>query len=112
MGKIISKLTGADKQAKAVTAAANAQAEATRQAAEASSKAAREAAAQAARQQEAGAARSAAEGAAADALSKPLENADVELDGVGVGDNVSAAGYARRKRQTFGLGVGGSGVNI
>ena len=110
MGKIISKLTGADKQAKAVTAAANAQAETTRQAAEASSKAAREAAAQAARQQEAGAARSAAEGAAADALSKPLENADVELGGVA--GNISATSYARRKRQTFGLGVGGSGVNI
>lgn len=109
MGRIIAKLTGADKQARAVTAAAETQAAATRAAAEASSKAAREAAEQAARQQEATAARSAAAGAAADALNRPLEAADVQL----APDVGSVAGTARKRRQTFGIGVQApTGVNI
>lgn len=109
MGKIVSKLTGADKAAKAAREGARLQAEATRQASETAAASARESAAQAARQQEAAAARAAAEGRAADALKTPVENPEVMLDEA---TDESAAGAARKRRQQFGIGAGATGVNI
>ena len=50
-----------------------------------------------------------AEGAAADALSKPMQAADVQL-APSTGESVSAT--AKKRRQTFGIGSAGSGVNI
>lgn len=108
MGKVVAKLTGADKAAAAARESAQIQAEATRRSAEAASKASQEAAQQAARQQESAAARNAAESAAADALDKPMEEADVNVaapDGGGTAQ-------ARKRRQQFGLGSGSTGVNI
>lgn len=110
MGRVVSKLTGADRQARATEQAAEQQATATRQAAAQAAQAARESAAQSARQQEAVAARAAAEGAAADALSRPAEQADVNLVTPTAGGSTSD--NARRRRQLFGLGSGGTGVNI
>lgn len=89
---------------------ADQQAAAVRQAGEAAAKQAQEAAAQAGRQQELNSARNAAEGAAKDALSKPVENADVQLSGV-TDPSSSANASARKRRQTFGIGSN-SGVNI
>lgn len=109
MGRIVSKLTGADKAAKAATEGARVQAEATRQASEAAAKAARDSAAQAAKQQEAAAARAAADGKAADTLATPVENPEVRLDAA---PTESASGTARKRRQQFGLGTSASGVNI
>lgn len=109
MGKIVSKLTGADKAAKAAREGARQQAEATREASERAAASARESAAQAARQQEAYAARAAAEGRAADALKTPAENPEVRLDEA---TDESAAGAARKRRQQFGIGSGATGVNI
>ena len=114
MGRIVSRvvgsLTGANQRARATERAAAQQAAATRQAAAQAAQAARESAAQVARQQEAVAARAAAEGAAADALSRPVEEADVNVAPPTAGGSVSA--NARRRRQVFGLGSGGVGVNI
>lgn len=97
--------------AEATKRAAEQQAEAIRVSSERAAKAATEAAAQTAHQQEQAAARNAAEGAAADALNKPLENADVQIGGpVNTGQSSSAA--SRKRRQTFGVGSSGSGVQI
>lgn len=109
MGRIVSKLTGADKAAKAATEGARVQAEATRQASESAAAAARASAAQAAKQQEAAAARAAAEGKAADTLATPAESPEVRLDAP---TGESAAGTARKRRQQFGLGTSSSGVQI
>lgn len=108
MGKVVAKLTGADKAAAAARESAAIQAEATRKAAEAAEKSTREAAQQAARQQESSAARNAAESAAADALAKPMEEADVNVAAPGA----STSATARKRRQQFGLGSGDTGVNI
>lgn len=108
IGKAVAKLTGADDAAKATREAAEKQAEATRKASETAAASARESAAQMSRQQELQAGRNAAEGAAADALSKPMEVADVQLDEP---TGSSSAGTARKKRATFGTGYS-SGVNI
>ena len=64
-------------------------------------------AAQAAKTQEAAAARAAAQSAVADNAAKPVETPDVSL-------NLSnaAPGAARKKRQSFGIGVSNTGVNI
>lgn len=92
-------------------AAVERQAEAVRKSAQQAAKQAQEAVAQSTRQQEQAAARNAAEGAAADALNKPLENADVQIGGpVNTGQSSSAA--SRKRRQTFGVGSSGSGVQI
>ena len=107
---IAAKITGADVAADQMARAADAQANASRAAAQLASKNTQEAAAQSARQQEQGAARAAAQGAAADAQAKPLQEADVQLAAGPVGGSVSA--NARKRRQTFGIGSAGSGVNI
>ena len=107
--QVAAKLTGADVAADATERSAQEQADATRQAASAAARSAQEAAAQSARQQENNAARAAAEGAASDALSKPLENADVQLTQVGT---ESASAQSKKRRQTFGIGSAGTGVNI
>lgn len=104
-----SKLMGTDVAADIAERQGEEQAATTRKAAESAARNAQEAAAQSVRMIEQQAARSAAEGAAADALSKPLEVADVALGGVDTGQSVSAA--ARKRRQTFGVGSS-SGVNI
>lgn len=103
------KLTGADIQADAMERSANAQADAVKASAEQSAKTAQESAAQAARLQESAAARNAAQGAASDALNKPLDNPDVQLAGP---QEQSAAGTARKRRGSFGIGTSGTGVNI
>jgi hypothetical protein len=105
------KVTGADKAADEAKRAAEDQAAAVRAAGERAAKAAQDAAVQASKQMEMSAARTAAEGAAADALSKPVENADVQLNGP-VDTTQSAAASARKRRQTFGVGSAASGVNI
>ena len=107
--QIVAKATGADQSADAAERAGEDQAAATRNAADRAAKAAQEAAAQTARTQEAAAARAAAEGAAADAISKPVENPDVQL-ATPVAE--SASGAAKKRRSTFGVGSAGSGVNI
>ena len=109
VSKVVGKLTGADKAAKATEQAARVQAEAIQQSSAAASKAARESAAHATRLQEDAAARNAAAGAAADALSVPLENPDIQLGGVST-DSSSAT--SRKRRQVFGVGSAGAGVNI
>lgn len=109
MSKVIGKITGATAQAKAVERAAAQQAEATRKSSEAAAAATRESAAQAARQQEAAVARNAATAAAAEQLSKPLETAEVQLDEA---PTESASGAARKRRQQFGIGSVGTGVQI
>lgn len=102
---------GPKRAAEETARAAEKQAEAIRASSERAAKAATETAAQTARQQEQAAARNAAEGAAADALNKPLENADVQIGGpVNTGQSSSAA--SRKRRQTFGVGSSGSGVQI
>lgn len=106
-----SKATGADVAGDAAERGAEEQAKAIRDSAAKAAAAASESAAQAARTQEQAAARTAAEGAASDALSKPLENADVQIGGVNDG-TTSAAGLSRKRRQTFGVGSASSGVNI
>lgn len=103
------KLTGADVQADAMERSAEQQAQAVKQAAELSAKTAQEGAAQAARLQESSAARNAAQSAAAETMSKPLENADVQL---GAKDTGSAVGAVRKRRASFGVGVPSNGVNI
>lgn len=103
----VAKLTGADVQADIATRQAEEQARAVQQAAEQSAKATQEMAAQAAKTQEAAAARAAAQSAVADNAAKPVETPDVSL-------NLSnaAPGAARKKRQSFGIGVSNTGVNI
>ena len=103
------KLTGADVAGDAAERGAMEQANATREAAARAAASAQEAAAQTGRQQEANAARAAAEGAASDALAKPVENPDVQL-APSSGESVSA--QAKKRRQTFGVGSAGTGVNI
>lgn len=110
VSKVVGSITGANKAAKAQEEAARVQAEAIRASAATAASSAREAAAQSARQQEAIASRNAAEGAANDALSQPLEVADVQLEAVG-GISSSAAANAKKRRQSFGIGSS-SGVNI
>ena len=107
----VAKATGADVAGDAAERGAEEQSRAIRESASKAAAQANEAAAQAARSQEQSAARNAAEGAASDALSKPLENADVQIGGVKDG-SVSSAGLSRKRRQTFGVGSAGSGVNI
>lgn len=109
--KWVGELTGANAAADAAERAAEDQSNAIRSSADRAAKNAAESAAQTARQQEQAAARNAAEGAAADALNKPLENADVQIGGpVNTGQSSSAA--SRKRRQTFGVGSSGSGVQI
>jgi hypothetical protein len=48
-------------------------------------------------------------GAATDALTVPLENPDIQLSAT---PDASAAATARKRRQTFGTGTSGTGVNI
>ena len=108
--QIAAKATGADVQADIAARQADAQAVAIREASQKSAAAAQAAATQLARQQESGAARAAAEGAAADALSAPVENPDVQLGGVK--DQQTASAANKKRRQTFGIGSAGSGVNI
>lgn len=103
------KLTGADIQADAMERGANEQAAATRAAADAAARNSQEAAAQAARLQESAAARNVATSAASEQLNKPLENAEVSLDGK---PSESAIGAARKRRQSFGVGQKNIGVNI
>lgn len=107
----VAKLTGADVAADSAERAAEDQAAAIRKSSEQAAKAASEAAAQSARQQEQTAARNAAEAAAADALNKPMENADVQIGGLPNAEQ-SVSATARKRRQTFGMGSAGSGVNI
>lgn len=107
--KVVGDLTGANQAAEATKQNADLQANTTRQAAEATQKATLESAAQAARQQEQAAARAAAEGAAADAVTTPMANPDVQLTAP-TGSSASAA--ARKRRQTFGTGTYNAGVNI
>lgn len=107
----VAKATGADVQADITARGADEQANAIRDSSQKAANAAREAAAQSARQQEAAAAQRAAEGAAADTLNKPLENADVQLSGV-TDPSQSASAANKKRRQTFGIGSAGSGVNI
>lgn len=106
----VAKTTGADVAADAAERGAEEQARAIRDSASKAAAAANEAAAQTARSQEQAAARNAAEGAASDALSKPLENADVQIGGVN--DGSTSAGLSRKRRQSFGIGSSGAGVNI
>ena len=103
----VAKLTGADVQADIATRQAEEQARAVQLASEQSAKATQEMAAQAAKTQEAAAARAAAQSAVADNAAKPVETPDVSL-------NLSnaAPGAARKKRQSFGIGVSNTGVNI
>lgn len=100
--------TAKDKM-EASKAEANKQAEAVRKAGEKAAAQSQEAARQASRQQEMSAAREAAQGAAADAKDTPMETPDVQLDGV---QTQSASGQSRKRRQSFGIGSAGSGVNI
>lgn len=109
--QVVAKVTGADVAADAAERAAEEQASAIRKSSEKAAKAAQESAAQAARQQEATAARNAAESAAADALNKPMEVADVQIGGLPNADQPVSA-TARKRRQVFGIGSSGSGVNI
>lgn len=104
----VAKLTGADVQADIATRQADEQAQAVRAASEAAAKATQEQAAQAAKLQEAATARAVAQAAAADKAETPIQSPDVQLT-----PNVgSAIGNARKKRQSFGIGAGGTGVNI
>lgn len=107
----VAKITGADVAADSAERAAEDQSAAIRKSAEQAAKAAQEAAAQSARQQEQTAARNAAESAAADMLKKPMENADVQIGGLPNADQ-SASAVVRKRRQTFGIGSSGAGVNI
>jgi hypothetical protein len=108
--QVVGKLTGADVAADATERAADQQASAIRDSAAKAASQAQEAAAQSARQQESAAARNAAEGAAADAMNKPIQNADIQLDGINTEQSASAT--SRKRRQQFGVGSAGSGVNI
>ena len=107
----VAKITGADVAADIAERAATEQSAAIRKSAEQAAKASQEAAAQSARQQEQTAARNAAESAAADALNKPMENADVQIGGLPNAEQ-SVSATARKRRQTFGVGSAGAGVNI
>lgn len=107
--KWVAAATGADLAADATERGAEEQAAAVRDAATKAAAQANEAAAQAARSQADAAARAAAQGKAADLLSKPVENADVNI---GQPATESAAGATRKRRTTFGVGSANSGVNI
>lgn len=107
--QVASKITGADVQADVTQRAADQQAEATRSAAEQAAKATQEASAQAARMQESAAARATATSAASDLLNKPMENVDVRATPK---TNESAIAASRKRRQSFGIGAGSTGVNI
>lgn len=104
----VSKITGADVQADQAQRAADDQAAATRASADLAAKAAQEQAAQASRSMDANAARATAQAAAAESLSAPVQNADVNL---GRDAGVSASGAARARRAKFGTGTSG-GVSI
>lgn len=98
------------KAGKAQEAASKTAAEQNRQAAQAAAKSEREAAAQSARQQELAAQREAAQRAAEDAEgTKSGEKAEVNL---GADEEGTVRAQARKRRQTFGLGSSGTGVNI
>lgn len=109
--KWVGDFTGANQAADAAERGAEDQSVAIRASADRAAKASQEAAAQASRQQEQAAARNAAEGAAADALNKPLENADVQINGP-ADTSQSASAASRKRRQTFGIGSSSSGVQI
>jgi hypothetical protein len=104
------KLTGADVQADAMERGANEQAAATRAAAEqaaaAAQDAAKQTAAQSARLQANSAAQSAALAAAGDTVSQPPETPEVQVA------DVAPSGAAKKRREKFGIGSAGSGVNI
>lgn len=107
--KAVSSLTGADVAADATERAADQQAQAIRESSQRAAAAAQEAASQTARQQEQAAARNAAQTAAAELLDKPVENVDVQLSGI---PTETATATSRKRRATFGLGGGATGVNI
>jgi hypothetical protein len=104
--KIVGSLTGANKQARAIEEGARQQADATRQAANSASEAARQSAAQAAQAQAGAAARNVAVSNAADALDKPPEVADVQIE------EQAPMGAAKKRREKFGIGSSNTGVNI
>ena len=108
--ELVSKLTGADQQADAISRGAQEQAAATRAAADQAATATREATKQSAQQSAAlaanSAARSAALSASEDAISKPPENPEVKIE------EEVPAGTAKKRREKFGIGSAGTGVNI
>jgi hypothetical protein len=102
----VGKVTGATQQADAMRDAASQQAAATRAAAEQAAAATNESAKQSAAQIAATAQRAAAASASAEALSKAPENPDVQI-------GTPASGSAvKKRRQQFGIGSAGTGVNI
>lgn len=107
MGKL-RKLTGAQGQIDAVNQQANAQVEAAKQAADSQVQALNSSASATAQAMATAAARDNAENTAIDAVSKPLEVADVALDEAAT-DSLSAV--KRKQRAKFGVGVG-TGVSI
>ena len=104
--KVVGSITGANKQAKAIQAGAEEQAAATRQAASSAADAARQSAQQTATMQASSAARNAAVSESAELLSKPVESADVQID------VAPSSGEAKKRREKFGIGSAGVGVNI
>lgn len=109
--EVISKITGADQQADAINRGAQEQAAATRAAAEQSANATREATKQSAQQSAAlaanSAARSAALSASEEAIAKPPESPTVTVDAP-----AADSGTAKKRREKFGIGSAGTGVNI
>jgi len=104
----VRRLTGVTQQAEATQNQANAQVAATEQASQAAATSLRQSAKAAADQQRMLAARSAAEAKASEAVSRPLETAEVQVDEV---STESSASGARRKRARFGTGYT-SGVSV
>lgn len=100
------KITGADVAADAAHRGADEQAAATRQAADTAANAARQAAQQTATLQADSAARQAALSASAEALAVKPETPEVTVA------DKPLAGAAAKRRQKFGIGSAGSGVNI
>lgn len=106
----VSKLTGQDQVADQIGRAAKDQADATRQAADQAAMATREATKQSAQQSAAlaanSAARSAALSASEDAISKAPESPVVRIE------EATPVGTAKKRREKFGIGGSGTGVNI
>lgn len=105
----VRKLTGADKQAKAMNKQADAQIIAAKASADNQVAALNAAVQGAANAQRAAQARHAAEALAAESAGAPLAEADVALDEPVDG---SALAVKRKRRAVFGSGTTASGVNI
>jgi len=103
------KITGAQGQIDAMNESASQQIAAAKSAAAAQVQALNASAKAAADAQAAAQARDRVEQAAADAVSKPLEVADVALDPQVAG---SIAGVRRKRRAQFGTGTAATGVSI